>query len=100
MSNMTNVMILLALAVLSFVPIKYVYPTHLAYLSANRYLRIGMAWSTIGWGAVTIGLLWLYPATNHFLVALSLGYILLYVAISLYRTLFPLMADLPELVTE
>lgn len=100
MSGMTNVVILMALAVLSFVPIKYVYPTHLEYLSTNCFLRIGMAMSTIGWGAVTIGLLWLYPATNHILVALSLGYILLYVAMSLYRTLFPLMADLPELATE
>lgn len=100
MSGMTNAVILLALAVLSFVPIKYVYPTHLEYLSANPYLRAGMAASTIGWGVVSIWLLWLYPATNHVLVAISLGYIIFYVGVSLYRTLFPLITDLPELVTE
>lgn len=100
LSSAVNVMILLTLAVLSFVPIKYVYPTHLEYLSANPLIRKGMAVSTIVWGAVSIWLLWLYPATNHALVAVSLSYIVFYLCISLYRTWFPLESALPELVTE
>jgi hypothetical protein len=52
------------------------------------------------WAVATIGLLWLYPATNHILVALSLAYVLLYVGVSIYRTFFPLTVDLSELVTE
>lgn len=85
-----NMTILLALAVLSFVPIKYVYPSRLDYLSDSKWLRVGMALITVLWGLATSGLLWLYPATNHFLVAISVGYLLMYFGISLYRTWAPL----------
>lgn len=90
MSNVTNMIILLVLAVLSFVPIKYVYPSRLDYLTDNKYLRFGMVFITVLWGAATSGLLWVYPETNHFLVAISIGYLLFYLAISLYRTWVPL----------
>jgi phosphatidylcholine synthase len=90
MNSMTNMIILLSLALLSFVPIKYVYPSHLDYLTDNKYLRIGMVIITMIWGAATSGLLWLYPQSNSFLVAISVGYTLLYIGISLYRTWVPL----------
>lgn len=90
MSSTTNMLILLSLAVLSFVPIKYVYPSRLDYLTDNKYLRISMVFITVLWGAATTGLLWLYPQSNHFLVAISIGYCLLYMGISLYRTWVPL----------
>lgn len=91
MSSTTNMFILLLCAVLSFVPIKYIYPSRLDYLTDNKYLRFGMSIMTMIWGAATASLLWLYPETNHFLVALSLGYILLYIIFSLYRTWVPLI---------
>jgi phosphatidylcholine synthase len=90
MTPMTNMIILLSCALLSFVPIKYVYPSRLDYLTDNRYLRLSMVVITILWGAATTGLLWLYPKSNHFLVAISVGYCLLYIGISLYRTWVPL----------
>lgn len=90
MSSTTNMVILLSLAVLSFVPIKYVYPSRLDYLSDNAYLRFSMVVITVLWGIATAGLLWLYPLSNHFLVAISIGYCLLYIGISLYRTWVPL----------
>lgn len=90
MSPITNLCILLFLSVLSFVPIKYVYPSRLDYLTSNRYLRLAMAGITIMWGASTTGLLWVYPETNHLLVAISLSYMLVYLGISLYRTWNPL----------
>lgn len=89
MTPVTNMVILLSLAVLSFVPIKYVYPSRLDYLTDNKYLRLGMAFMTILWGAATIGLLWFYPQANPILVGISIGYLLLYIAISLYRTWVP-----------
>ncbi len=89
--NMTNLGILLVLAVLSFVPIKYVYPSRLDYLTDNKLLRLCMLLLTVLWGAATAGLLWVYPATNHLLVAVSVGYLLLYIGISLYRTWVPLL---------
>jgi phosphatidylcholine synthase len=91
MTPMTNMVILLSLAILSFVPIKYVYPSRLEYLTENKILRMSMVVITILWGAATTGLLWLYPQSNHVLVSISLGYCLLYIGISLYRTWVPLM---------
>lgn len=90
MSPVTNMIILFSLAILSFVPIKYVYPSRLDYLTNNKILRTGMVLITISWGAATTGLLWIYPRSNHTLVTISIGYCLLYLAISLYRTWVPL----------
>lgn len=91
MSSTTNMIILLSLSILSFVPIKYVYPSRLEYLTRNKYLRFSMVLLTIGWGLATSGLLWLYPQSNDLLVAISIGYILFYIGISLYRTWVPLL---------
>ena len=90
MTPTANMVVLMILAVLSFIPIKYVYPSRLDYLTNNRYMRYGMLFITVLWGAATAGLLWLYPRTSHFLVGISLGYVLIYIAISLYRTCVPL----------
>ncbi len=86
-----NFGILIGLAVLSFIPIKYVYPSRLEYLTHNSSLRFMMLLATILWGMTTAGLLWIYPQTNSTLVMVSMGYLVLYVAISLYRTWFPLV---------
>lgn len=90
MSSTSNMILLISLAVLSFIPIKYVYPSRLDYLTTNKFLRYGMVLLTLLWGAATIGLLWLYPQSNNFLVAISIGYLVLYIFISLYRTFVPL----------
>lgn len=90
LNDVTNVIILMTLAALSFVPIKYVYPSRLDYLTDSPWLRRGMVLITVFWGAATTGLLWIYPQTNHFLVAVSVGYMLFYIGISLYRTWVPL----------
>lgn len=90
MSPWTNMIILLVLAVLSFIPIKYVYPSRLDYLTNNKALRLAMLVATVVWGISTAGLLWVFPETNAFLVFLSMGYLILYFAISIYRTWIPL----------
>lgn len=90
MDAWVNLIILFALAVLSFVPIKYIYPSRLDYLTRSRLLRLAVVMGTLIWGAATTGLLWFYPASNYLLVSLSMGYMVFYVAISLYRTWKPL----------
>lgn len=90
LSPWINVSIIFLLAVLSFVPIKYVYPSRLDYLTSNSLLRSAMLLATVAWGFVTAGLLWIYPETNRLLVTISIGYLILYAAISLYRTWVPL----------
>lgn len=96
LSPLTNMIILMSLAVLSFVPTKYVYPSRLDYLTNNEFLRFSMVLITVLWGAATSWLLWVYPETNHFLVAISLGYMVLYVGISWYRTFVPLKTLSPS----
>ncbi len=91
-NSWTNMGVLLILSILSFVPIKYVYPSRLDYLTSSKYLRLGMVVLTVVWGLATLGLLWLYPETNHLLVGVSVGYLLFYLGISLYRTWIPLHA--------
>lgn len=93
MSDWINLFILLVLAVLSFVPIKYVYPSRLDYLTHNKILRLGMSIATTCWGMATTGLLWVYPESNKLLVFISMGYLILYAVISLYRTWVPLVQD-------
>lgn len=91
MNPWLNVVILFVLAVLSFVPVKYVYPSRLDYLTRNNALRLTMFILTLIWGATTAGLLWTWPHAHPLLVFLSVGYLVLYVAISLYRTWVPLL---------
>lgn len=91
MSELVNLIILLVLAALSFVPIKYVYPSRMDYLAESNLPRLAMLFATLCWGATTIYLLWLYPESNPILVSISMGYMILYVVISLYRTWIPMV---------
>jgi len=91
MNPWMNAAILYLLAFLSFVPIKYVYPSRLDYLTHHKTLRVSMLLATIVWGIATAGLLWVYPQTNHFLVLISMAYLVMYAVISLYRTWVPLV---------
>lgn len=90
MNPWINLSILCVLALLSFVPIKYVYPTRLDYLTHNKTLRLAMLLATLVWGGATAGILWGYPESNIILSSISMSYLILYVAISFYRTWVPL----------
>ncbi len=90
MNEWLNFAILLFLAVLSFVPIKYIYPSRLDFLTYNNTLRFTVFLATIIWGVATAGLIWVYPKSNSFLISVSMSYIILYVVFSLYRTWVPL----------
>jgi phosphatidylcholine synthase len=85
-----NLVILLLLALLVFVPIKYVYPSRLDYLTHKEWLRWAMLVATIVWGIATGAMLLIYPETNPLWVSLSMGYAAFYALISLYRTFVPI----------
>ena len=99
MSEWINLTILVSLAILSFVPIKYIYPSRMDYLTRNPVLRFAMLVATVLWGFATAGLLWIYPDTNALLVFVSMGYLILYVGMSLYRTWVPLIVAGEDLST-
>jgi ABC-type uncharacterized transport system permease subunit len=46
--------------------------------------------ATIGWGIATALLIQIYPESNRVLATLSLSYVVLYIVVSLYRTIYPL----------
>jgi phosphatidylcholine synthase len=90
LTEWTNFGVVMLLAVLSFVPVKYVYPSRLEYLTHNVWLRAGMLLATVLWGVATAILLWDYPQSNPLMSFISMGYLILYTGISLYRTWVPL----------
>jgi phosphatidylcholine synthase len=96
MNAWVNLIILLALAILSFVPIKYIYPSRLDYLTHSKSLRLAVLMATVIWGVATGGLMWIYPQSNPLLVTVSMVYMILYVAVSLYRTWIPLSSPRAE----
>jgi phosphatidylcholine synthase len=90
-SVLFNTLTLSILCILVFVPIKYVYPSRLDYLTESWNLKIIMHFCTIAYGISTGILLLNFPEKNTIWVVLSLGYIFLYIALSLYRTAVPLI---------
>jgi phosphatidylcholine synthase len=81
LSTTVTVVILLACAVLVFVPIKYVYPSR---TDAFWMLNLSLA----GLWLVLYGvILATFPDPNMFFVGLSLAYVAYYVAVSVYLTM-------------
>lgn len=90
MNHWVNLAVIIVLTVATFIPIKYVYPSRMDYLTKNTFLRRGMFLLTLLWGITTIGLLWDYPRLNVIYVVISMGYIIIYLLASLYRTFKPM----------
>ena len=86
-----NTLILSLLCALIFVPIKYVYPSRLDYLTTSKQLKIVMHACSLIYGISSAFLLWSYPEENPLCLSLSLGYIALYLALSMYRTYSPMI---------
>ncbi len=92
-SMMTNALILLVLCALIFVPIKYVYPSRINYLTTSKHLKMLMHGCSILYGVSSAFILWNYPKIKPMWLIISLGYIMMYSGLSLYRTIKPLTTD-------
>jgi phosphatidylcholine synthase len=90
-SEQFNALLLALFCVLIFVPVKYVYPSRLDYLTESRLLKILMHCCSAVYGISSICLLLLYPATNNLCLGLSLGYVAMYLFLSFYRTYSPMI---------
>ncbi len=88
-SSTVNMILLVTLSILIFVPVKYVYPSRLDYLTESKTLKVLMHLCSVVFGISAACLLLLYPDTNSIALALSLGYVVIYLAISFYRTFYP-----------
>jgi phosphatidylcholine synthase len=89
-SMMFNAWTLVILCILIFVPIKYVYPSRLDYLTKSIQLKLLMHSFSLLYGVSSAIILWTYPNQQLIWLVLSLGYIVLYLMISFYRTYSPM----------
>ncbi len=85
-----NALILSVLCVLVFVPIKYIYPSRLEYLSEKQILRTGMLGLTLLWGVGSTWLLVQYPRPQHQVTIFLIAYMVIYMGASIYRQIVPL----------
>ncbi len=86
-----NAILLVVFCVLIFVPVKYVYPSRLDYLTDSKLLKILMHCCSAIYGVSSACLLIYYPNTNNIWLSLSLGYIAMYLLLSFYRTYSPMI---------
>lgn len=86
-----NAWILAIFCVLIFVPIKYVYPSRLDYLTKSTQLKILMHGCSLVYGISSSMLLWHYPQHDPLWLGVSLGYVVIYLALSMYRTCSPMI---------
>lgn len=90
-SMTTNALILTALCILIFVPIKYVYPSRLDYLTESKKLKILMHSCSVLYGVSSVLTLWYYPQNEPVWLGISLGYVVMYLVLSIYRTYSPMI---------
>ncbi|WP_035917965.1 phosphatidylcholine synthase [Legionella fairfieldensis] len=90
-SMTTNMLILSVLCILIFVPIKYVYPSRLDYLTESKSLKIIMHSFSLTYGISSALVLWSYPNTDSLWLSLSMGYVVMYLSLSIYRTYSPML---------
>lgn len=89
-SSLVNTSIVLTLAILVFVPIKYIYPTRLQFVSHSRGVRIAILAYTWIWGGSSLLMVFPRYQGNLWLIGLSMSYVIVYALISFYRTWHPL----------
>lgn len=86
-----NVITLIVLCMLIFVPIKYVYPSRLDYLTKSKRLKVLMHCCSLLYGISSALILLQYPKNDPLWLGISLGYVVMYLIISLYRTYSPMI---------
>lgn len=80
LTPIANLIIVLSLIVLVFVPIKYVYPSR-----TPHFRKLTLTLSSL-WGIALIGIVWQLPDPSSWLVFGSLLFVAYYLGISLYLT--------------
>ncbi len=88
---MLNAILLSLFCILIFVPVKYVYPSRLDYLTESKTLKILMHCCSAIYAISSVFLLLDYPQPHIIWLALSLGYIVMYLFLSFYRTYSPMI---------
>jgi phosphatidylcholine synthase len=82
LSSTINAVVLLACAILVFVPIRYVYP------SRTKTLRLLTLFLAADWAALLVLIVWRLPATDGPWIALSFVFPVYYLVLSLWLSAF------------
>lgn len=90
-SMQLNAWILAVFCVLIFVPVKYVYPSRLDYLTKSKPLKDLMHMCSVVYGIASTLILWQYPTIDSLWLGLSFSYIVMYLFLSCYRTYYPMI---------
>lgn len=89
-SPIQNAFILILLCILIFIPIKYIYPSRLDYLTPHTALKVLAHVCSLIYGISFVLILMHYPKKDPLWLGISFGYVTLYFIISLYRTFSPM----------
>jgi len=89
-SSLSTFLIIATCSALSFIPIKYIYPSQLDNISQHRLVKQGVFILTLAWGACTIAMIAFIPERIEILKVIVLAYIAFYFFFSLYRTVKPI----------
>ena len=89
----TNLIILTVLSIMIFIPIKYVYPSRLDYLTDSFVLKVVYHSCSIVYAISAIFLLLEYPVRSTLWLSLSIAYVVMYLSLSIYRTYSPMIKE-------
>lgn len=90
-SSLFNAIVLVGFSIMVFIPIKYVYPSRMDYLTTERWLKLTMMIASIAYGITCFILMWTYPTKSTALLTFSAIYIIFYLSFSIFRTAVPLI---------
>lgn len=85
-----NFIVILTLAILIFIPIKYLYLTRIDYVTQSKPLKVLLILATILYGISSFMLLLEYPKKNICYIVITWSFVVLYIIVSLYRTFIPM----------
>lgn len=87
LSPIINASIIWSFSVLSFVPIKFIYPSRIDFLSKKAWVKQLFTGATIVWGIATGLMLFLYPHIPIVIHLLVIAYVVWYTWLSVAKTL-------------
>ncbi len=82
-----NMIVVLLLSVLHFVPIKYIYPSRMEYVSSKKWFKKTFLMLTGGWVLSIFLLLFNYPQRHPLVILYTIVYIGFYMGLSVVKTL-------------
>lgn len=87
-----NTVIVYILALMSFIPVKYIYLSRMHYVTNNIVFKRCIIFATLVFSYASIMLLIEFPNPQKIFLILSFAYVIIYFLISLFRTIKPLTA--------